>query len=135
MMISETPHCHSRGFTVLEMAISLAISGVALIVLFQLLSTSLVAAGRADESSEASMLARSKLMEVTAVEPINLGVTTGTGPHQLGWRVALSPSEDGGNGPRAERELISVSISIFTRRGGVERRVLQLKSLTFAATE
>src|SRR5262245_34053783 len=82
----------AAGFTVLELAIALAIAGVALTVLLQLLTTALIVSGRADQVVEATMLARSRLMEVTAIEPVKLGTTTGSGPSGLVWRVKVSPS-------------------------------------------
>jgi Tfp pilus assembly protein FimT len=134
-MIGRTLHQRSGGFTVLELAIALAITGVAVAVLMQLLSTSLITAGRADRVSEATMLARSKLAELTAVEPIKLGVRTGSGLNDLNWRVEISPAATGEESAVTKRRLLSVAVSISSRRDSAKPPILELKSLVFAATE
>jgi hypothetical protein len=125
----------AAGFTVLEMAISLAIAGIALTVLLQLLSATLVVSGRADEVAEATVLARSRLAETTAVEPIKLGTRTGTGPSGLVWRVKVSPSGNAIGVAAVGRHLVGVSVSVFALRRGAVTEVLELRSLAFAAVE
>jgi type II secretory pathway pseudopilin PulG len=125
----------ATGFTVLEMAISLAIAGIALTVLLQLLSTALVASGRADQVAEATMLARSRLAEATAIEPIKLGTRTGTGPSGLVWRVKVSPSSNAIRVATVGRNLVDVSVSVFALHRGNVTEVLELRSLAFAAVE
>lgn len=125
----------AAGFTVLEMAISLAIAGIALTVLLQLLSATLVVSGRADQVAEATMLARSRLAETTAVEPIKLGTRTGTGPSGLVWRVKVSPSSNAIGVAAVGRNLVDVSVSVFALRRGAVTEVLELRSLAFAAVE
>jgi Tfp pilus assembly protein FimT len=124
-----------EGFTVLEMAISLAIAGIALTVLLQLLSTALIESSRADQVAEATTLARSRLVEATAVEPVKLGTTTGTGPHGLVWRVYLSPSKNWTGTATSGRSVVEVSVSVLALLHGTVTEVLQLNSLAFAATE
>jgi Tfp pilus assembly protein PilE len=126
-------HDRVGGFTVLEMAISLAIAGIALTVLLQLLSTALIESGRAVQVSEATMLGRSRLTEATALEPVKLGTTTGTGPHGLVWRVKLSPARNGAHIAGSGRSLVEVTVSVFALRRGAVTEVLQLNSLAFAA--
>ena len=123
------------GFTVLEMAISLAIAGLALTVLLQLLTTALIASGRADRVAEATMLARSRLAEATATEPMRLGTRTGAGPSGLVWRVKVSPSSAAVGSGTGERGLIEVSVSVFALRSSGVTEVLELRSLAFATTE
>src|SRR5690242_20158719 len=135
MIKRRTSPDRAAGFTVLEMAISLAIAGIALAVLLQLLSTALVASGRADQVAEATMLARSRLAETTAVEPIKLGTRTGTGPSGLVWRVEVSPSSNAISVTAVGRSLLDVSVSVFAPRRGTVTEVLELRSLAFAAVE
>jgi Tfp pilus assembly protein PilE len=125
----------STGFTVLEMAISLAMAGIALTVLLQLLSTALLVSGRADQVAEATMLARSRLAETMAVEPIKLGTRTGTGPTGLVWRIKVSASSDAIRVAAVGRNLVDVSVSVFALRRGTVTEVLELRSLAFAAVE
>jgi len=134
-MSSKSLHQRSGGFTVLEMAIALAISGAALTVLLQLLSTSVVTAGRADRISEATMFARSKLAEVTAIEPIKLGISTGSGPNDLSWRTEVSPGLTDEGTAETDRRLLTVTVLVFSRGNGRTLPILELKSFAFAVTE
>jgi|AraplaMF_Col_mMF_1032025.scaffolds.fasta_scaffold00033_157 Tfp pilus assembly protein PilE len=135
MIRHRTAPDRAAGFTVLEMAISLAIAGIALTVLLQLLTTALIVSGRADQVAEATMLARSRLAETTAVEPIKLGTTTGTGPSGLVWRTTVSSSSNAISVTTVGRRLVDVSVSVLALRRGSVTEVLELRSLAFAAVE
>jgi type II secretory pathway pseudopilin PulG len=104
----------AEGFTVLELAIALAIAGIALVSLFQLFSSAVVTAGRADRLTEATLLARSKLAEAETIEPVSIGVSGGTAANGLVWRLETKPYP--GDDQSRARHLVTIVVSISEGR-------------------
>jgi prepilin-type N-terminal cleavage/methylation domain-containing protein len=125
----------SDGFTVLEVAVSLAIAGIALVVLLQLLSTSLIVAGRADRLVDATMLARSELLETVAGEPVSLGRRSGTGLSGLQWETDVSTASDGTEGRVGERSLVSIVVKVRASGQAIGDPLVQVSSLALMATQ
>lgn len=119
------------GFTVLEVAISLAIAGIALVVLLQLFSSSLIVAGRADRLVDATTLARAQLLETIAGEPVSLGRRSGQGSRGLQWETEVSIASDGGAARVGERSLVSVAVKVRAPDQGAGDPLVQLESLAF----
>jgi prepilin-type N-terminal cleavage/methylation domain-containing protein len=120
-----------NGFTVLEVAVSLAIAGVALVVLLQLLSSSLIMAGRVDRLVSATMLARTQLLETLAGEPVSLGRRSGGGGRGLQWETEVSPAGEGYEGHVGERSLVSIVVKVRAGAEGAADPLVQLNSLAF----
>jgi prepilin-type N-terminal cleavage/methylation domain-containing protein len=125
----------SDGFTVLEVAVSLAIAGIALVVLLQLLSTSLIVAGRADRLVDATMLARSELLETVAGERVSLGRRSGTGSSGLQWETDVSTAGNGSERRVGERSLVSIVVRVRAPGQGIGDPLVQVSSLALMATQ
>jgi prepilin-type N-terminal cleavage/methylation domain-containing protein len=121
----------SDGFTVLEVAVSLAIVGIALVILLQLLSGSLIVAGRAGRVVEATMLARSQLLEAIAGEPVSLGRKSGAGSRGLQWETEVSTASEGREGSTGERSLVSIVVKVRASDQHDGGPLVQLNSLAF----
>ena len=125
----------STGFTVLEMAISLAIAGVALVALLQAFSITLTLAGHADRLAEATLLARSKLNEISGIDPVSLGSSSGAGLHGLIWRAEVSPVPAYPRIDAIGRELVSVTVSVFRSNEAAQGPIVELKSFALSAAQ
>lgn len=123
------------GFTVLELAVSLAIAGIALVVLLQLLSASLIVSGRADRLVDATMFARSQLLETIAGEPVSLGRRSGTGLRGLQWETDVSTASDGTEGGTGRRRLISIVVKVRAPDQGINDPLVQVNSLAFVIAQ
>ncbi len=77
----------TRGFTLLEIAVALAVLGAVLAAVLPQLSDALRAAVRAGNEREAVLLAQSKLAELEAA-PV-LGEASGALPRGYGWRSTV----------------------------------------------
>lgn len=124
-----------NGFTVLEMAVSLAIAGTALVILLQLLSTSLVVGSRADRIVDATILARSELLETIAGEPISLGRRSGTSFAGLQWETDVSTASEGIEGHLGERSLVSVVVTVRAPGQTSGNPLVQVSSVAFVVSQ
>ena|SRR5581483_3694794 len=135
-MISRTSG--NAGFTVLELAIALAIAGIALVTIFDLLSTAMMSARHADRLAEATILANSKLAEAEAMEPMTTGSNGGIAGNGLAWRVLVERSSQttGSASGTPSRSLVSVIVSVGEQNAdglGNQRPLVQLHALAYAA--
>jgi prepilin-type N-terminal cleavage/methylation domain-containing protein len=123
------------GFTILEMAISLAIAGIAIVALFKLLSTTILSTERADQVAIETMLARSKLLEAMRMEPALPGVQTGMAPGGSQWSVETTPLDSFPAAANGNRSLVAITVSVRgpgARREGAD---IRLRSLAFLALQ
>ena len=123
-----------EGFTVLELAIALAIAGIALVSLLELFSTTVVTAGRADRLTEATLLARSKLAETESVEPVSMGSSSGTTPEGLTWHLETRGYP--GEGQSGTRRLVSIAVAVGEdRRSDMteSKPLVRLDTIAFVA--
>ena len=77
----------SRGFTLIEVLVALAVLALALGVLFQIFSTGLNNSRVAEAYAKATLLAQSKLASLGIEEPLGEAENTGRFDEQFGWRV------------------------------------------------
>lgn len=83
----------SRGFTLIEVLVALAVLALALGVLFQIFSTGLNNSRVAEAYAKATLLAQSKLASLGIEEPLGEGQNTGRFDEQFGWRVDVHSHE------------------------------------------
>ena len=87
---------HEKGFTLLEVMIAMAILAITLVVVFQSQSQSISMAGRARFETTASFLAQSKMVEVEATDPEEIGPDSGDFGDDFpdySWRVDVTETE------------------------------------------
>ena len=83
----------SRGFTLIEVLVALAVLALALGVLFQIFSTGLNNSRVAEAYAKATLLAQSKLASLGIEESLGEGENTGRFDGQFGWRVDVHSHE------------------------------------------
>ncbi len=83
----------SRGFTLIEVLVALAVLALALGVLFQIFSTGLNNSRVAEAYAKATLLAQSKLASLGIEESLGEGENTGRFDEQFGWRVDVHGHE------------------------------------------
>jgi general secretion pathway protein I len=82
-----------NGFTLLESIVALAVASIALLALLQLQLLSIRAAGKAEWTSRAVLLAREKLAEVLSTGYPSVGLQSGmveTDGGPLAWRIEVT---------------------------------------------
>ena len=83
----------SRGFTLIEVLVALAVLALALGVLFQIFSTGLNNSRVAEAYAKATLLAQSKLASLGIEESLGEGQNTGRFDEQFGWRIDIHSHE------------------------------------------
>ena len=92
-----------RGFTLIEVLIALAVTGIGLAVLLHLQLASITASEYAERMSRATLLAQAKLAEVLATGQPAVGREEGRVEDEgsgtvFWWRTTVSPVESGVEG-------------------------------------
>ncbi|MFH1148515.1 MAG: prepilin-type N-terminal cleavage/methylation domain-containing protein [Pseudomonadota bacterium] len=82
-----------RGFTLLEVLVSVAILGIALTFLIQLFSGGLTCADRSGEYTQAILYAREKMGELTAKNDLSEGEDEGEFDSRYKWRAQVLRSK------------------------------------------
>jgi type II secretion system protein I len=106
-----------KGFTLLEVLVSLAILSATLIMAFQVTSGAIAAAERSEAWTTASLLGEEKLREGTELFP-EVQETTGTFPdpyEEYGWTISVKQALH----PDAREVYVSVS----WKTGDVEEKI------------
>ena len=84
-----------RGFTLVELLVSLAILAVALAVLFGAISTSLDRTRKDRDEALAASLVQSLLARAGSERPLAAGETSGVYSNGYHWRLVVSPYDAG----------------------------------------
>src|SRR5262245_47287567 len=108
-----------RGFTLIEIIVSLAILVFALTALFQAFSSALRATDATEQQAKAVMLARSLLDRVGEDIPLTAGEKAGVSEDGLHWSIAMSISPLIAPERRAESPLLpfDVVVTVAGRSG------------------
>lgn len=117
---------HERGFTLLEILVSLAILSVSLATLLGIFSTSLDRARQSEDEMAARMLAQSLIAQADAVGDPQMGARSGTIGSDFAWRLDLRPY--GKTTSPSATPLANVTASVSWNGSG-GRRSLTLSSL------
>jgi general secretion pathway protein I len=123
---------HARGFTLLEVMIALAILGVAVAAIFDLMKVGLLSVEASAGYSRAVLHARSKMGELLTELPIKAGGTSGHFDDGYTYETSIQHTELPGlaqasgddAGPAAEVYLVEVSIGMPN-----QERKLRLQTL------
>jgi len=116
-----------RGFTLLEVMVSLVILGMGILMIIQLFSGGLGLARAARDHSGAVLLAREKMAEVLTDENWETGVSEGEGPKGFTWKVDVSPYESALTDDNVSLDIMKVDVSVLGR--GKVRGAYTLSSL------
>jgi general secretion pathway protein I len=84
---------NESGFTLLEVLVALAITGLAVGAAFQIFGTMFQGQARAERVTTALLIAESKLSEVGTVIPLKLGSETGRTAEGYSWRTEVRDPE------------------------------------------
>ncbi|MEA3414752.1 MAG: type II secretion system minor pseudopilin GspI [Thermodesulfobacteriota bacterium] len=87
---------YEKGFTLLEVMIAMAILAITLVVVFQSQSQSISMASRARFETTASLLAQSKMAEIEATDPEEIGPDSGDFGDDFpdySWQVDVTETE------------------------------------------
>ena len=119
-----------RGFTLIEIIVSLAILAVALGALFQSFSTGLRATAVTDRQAAAVMLAQSLLDRIGQDIPLVAGEQAGVSEDGLRWSIAIVPSPLIAPERRADSPLLPFDVAVTVAGDG--GRPLTLTTLRLA---
>jgi len=78
-----------KGFTLLEVLVAFAITGVILTMAFRSFGTGVMGLSRSQELSSALALARAKLSAAGVEAPLSQGITSGRTEAGLYWRLEI----------------------------------------------
>ncbi len=122
----------TRGFTLLEVLVSLAILAGALAVMFQVFSRTLETTADAKARTIAASLAQSLLARVGSEIPIKEGESAGEFEHGFRWRLRMAPYEPHTFGEmpfaRPYEVLVDVSWDVRSKVQSVHLASLRLAS-------
>lgn len=116
---------NSRGFTLIEIVVSLLVLSIASAVLFEGFSVGFRNARTADDFAQAVLIAQSKLAPTGVAEPLSAGVSSGEEFDKYAWTVRVDPVEvalDEGATPSQLRPFL-VAVDVVWSDGGTERTV------------
>lgn len=112
-----------EGFTLVEVLVALAITGLSLSFLVMAVNTGLENANRADEYLEANQRAQSYLAGVGIVVPLAPGRYSGVDGAGFSWRIRVSPpitQISKGDGSGSALGLYPVDVSVAWHTGSRE---------------
>ncbi len=121
------PFSSSRGFTLLEVLVALALLSIALIVIIQLFSANLRGIAISEDLAKAVMKAESAMREVLDDEDISEKSSSETTPDGYRIDVAITNAEEG----RTENlplKLLQIQLVVHWK-DGVKERALTLKTM------
>lgn len=109
-----------RGFTLLEVLVSLVLLSVALAAIFELFSANLKGIAKSDDISHAVILAESKMREILDNETLTEGIWTESAGN--GYRIDAAVKSTGQD--RTENlqiELFEISLTVLWTKDAKER--------------
>jgi general secretion pathway protein I len=89
--VTDAPHHTERGFTLLEVLVSLAILAGALTVMFQVFSRTLDSTADANARTVAANLAQSLLARIGSEMPLKEGENSGQFDNGFRWQIRMTP--------------------------------------------
>jgi prepilin-type N-terminal cleavage/methylation domain-containing protein len=109
----------TRGFTLAEVLVALAILGVLLVAAFQVSSTGLEIVGRSEAQRISLLHARSLIEELGSVVGLRAGEFSGEFPDGARWQGNVRLYESPWNAALAETplQLYEVSVTVTSARG------------------
>jgi general secretion pathway protein I len=106
----------ARGFSLLEILVAFIVLALAMTILMQIFSTSLVGASITDKYARATMLAESKLAAVGVEEVLKEGASNGTVDEIYNWAIEIKPYSEAptdptpANNPASYEQLLYVKL-------------------------
>jgi general secretion pathway protein I len=89
----------AHGFSLLEILVAFIVLALAMTILMQIFSTSLVGASITDKYARATMLAESKLAAVGVEEVLKEGGSSGTVDDIYNWAIEIKPYSEPSTDP------------------------------------
>lgn len=115
----------TRGFTLIEIVVSLLVLSIASAVIFEGFSVGFRNTRTADDFTRAVMIAQSKLAPAGIAEPLTAGSRAGEALGKYAWTVRIDPvalTEQDGAAPR-DLQPYFVAVDVVWNDGGTERTV------------
>jgi general secretion pathway protein I len=115
----------SRGFTLIEIIVALAILGIGMVVIIELFSGGLRLGRASEEYSQAVGLARIKMEEISRAEDLNEGEEEGEFDKNFRWRVGVRKVDllpgDKGTEFNPPVEFFHIRLEVLWKSGFKER--------------
>jgi general secretion pathway protein I len=124
----------SRGFTLVEVIVAMAILSLTLAVLLNVITNAIRQSGDGEKLAQAGALAQSLLAKLGTELPIRETRDSGQSPNGLRWRLSLQRFGDVADQRQWPVGAYRVSVEIHWGEGGRER-LLGLTSLRLAPKE
>ncbi len=112
---------NQRGFTLVELLVSLAILSIALAVLFSAISASLDRVRIGRDEALASALVQSLLARAGTDRPLSIGETSGTYSNGYRWDVVIRPYGTNADSKAWRMTAYQVIATVSWRDGGQDR--------------
>lgn len=118
-----------RGFTLLEVMVSVAILGIGVLTVMQLFSGGLRLAGAATDQTGTVLVAREKMSWALNDKSLTDGRIDGVEEDGYRWKVELSPYRSEVNEAESGLRVIKVDVSVTNPDGGKTYVLTSLKSV------
>lgn len=120
------------GFTLIEVLVALAIAGIGLVAVFHFFGTLFEGQTRSQRTTQALLVAESKLAEVGVTFPLGAGRRTGTTANGYAWVAEVSdyPPPDGIDPGDLPLHAFRIAVSVTWNGGG---EGVSLETLRLAA--
>jgi len=121
--MTRRPQC-IRGFTLIEIVVSLLVLALASAALFEGFSTGFRNSRTADDFTQAVLLAQSKLAPAGITTPLTAGTETGEELDKFTWSMRVEPVDVGDDGATPSAlQAYFVAVDVAWSDGGTERTV------------
>lgn len=120
---------HQAGFSLIEVLVSLAVTGIALGAAFFLFGSALRGNVRAERTTMATLIAESKLAEAGLAAPLKPGSTSGRVGDGYIWAAEVRPYRAPGNDGTASLPVRAFEVVVTVAWGDDDRTAVALRTL------
>lgn len=125
----------SRGFTLLEVIVAIAILAVFMGAMMRVFSTGLRGLGAAEARTVATLLAESKLSTIGIETPLVVGETSGDFERGYRWQASVHPYLEQGGDPAVRAGFAAFEVVVRVGWGDKASQQVSLTTLKLGAAE